>query len=347
MGYYIPRDYFCIIRLTMKKISFPSISKKEFITRLKKRKYEDVSVVRDIENYLMKRRGYVFRMPPPGTPVIMLVSGGIESTILWGLLMATYRLHVYPLFLRRGLIRSKHERRAVAYFYKFYSARFPTLCERPFELSGRFPPPEIERAAAQESSYYHPERILEHYEVGSGKTTLHSQGILTFTYPLYGVVYANHLWEHDNVRVRNIFNGVAPGDGDFLASQTFTSLRTALLVMNTATRERDWQFASLAFEKEIGTWLSKENLIALGAGLGLPLEHTWSCYGSGLYQCGNKCLTCYYRQLAFRAARVPDKTAYSGGTLWGDIKTVIRLTMHSKKPMMKLQSEKDFLGCHT
>lgn len=53
----------------------------------------------------------------------------------------------------------------------------------------------------------------------------------------------------------------------------------------------------------------KEEIVALGARLGVPFEDTWSCYRGGERHCG-VCPTCLERKEAFRRAGVPDPTVY-------------------------------------
>lgn len=55
--------------------------------------------------------------------------------------------------------------------------------------------------------------------------------------------------------------------------------------------------------------MSKGEIVALGAKLNAPLHLTWSCYNGGSKHCG-KCATCLERADAFRAAGIPDPTDY-------------------------------------
>lgn len=55
--------------------------------------------------------------------------------------------------------------------------------------------------------------------------------------------------------------------------------------------------------------LSKGQIVALGAELGVDFNHTYSCYCGGAQHCG-RCGTCRERQDAFRAAGLADPTPY-------------------------------------
>jgi 7-cyano-7-deazaguanine synthase len=55
--------------------------------------------------------------------------------------------------------------------------------------------------------------------------------------------------------------------------------------------------------------LKKAELIRIGVQLGVPFEHTWSCYGNNLKHCGI-CESCENRRRAFEEAGVVDPTEY-------------------------------------
>jgi 7-cyano-7-deazaguanine synthase len=55
--------------------------------------------------------------------------------------------------------------------------------------------------------------------------------------------------------------------------------------------------------------MTKADIVAEGARLGIPLADTWSCYDGGDVHCG-ACGTCVERREAFDLAGVPDPTEY-------------------------------------
>lgn len=57
------------------------------------------------------------------------------------------------------------------------------------------------------------------------------------------------------------------------------------------------------------TNLKKQDIVKLGTQLGVPYDHTYSCYKGGRKHCG-KCGTCQERKEAFALAGVTDKTIY-------------------------------------
>lgn len=56
-------------------------------------------------------------------------------------------------------------------------------------------------------------------------------------------------------------------------------------------------------------YMSKQDIVAVGAQLGVPYADTWSCYKGGKFHCG-KCGTCVERREAFLLAGVNDPTEY-------------------------------------
>jgi len=59
--------------------------------------------------------------------------------------------------------------------------------------------------------------------------------------------------------------------------------------------------------------LKKEDIVSLGAKLGVPLELTWSCYKNEEYACG-VCDSCRLRLKGFEKAGLKDKIPYAPST---------------------------------
>lgn len=55
--------------------------------------------------------------------------------------------------------------------------------------------------------------------------------------------------------------------------------------------------------------MDKSEIVTLGKKLGVPFEHTWTCYVGGELHCG-VCSACNERKRAFREAGVTDPTYY-------------------------------------
>lgn len=77
---------------------------------------EDKSLLKKIESIFLNKRDHVIEIPPERSPVVLIVSGGLDSVVTWGYLMEIYKLRVYPVFYRKGHKNSRYEEKAVDFF---------------------------------------------------------------------------------------------------------------------------------------------------------------------------------------------------------------------------------------
>jgi 7-cyano-7-deazaguanine synthase in queuosine biosynthesis len=295
------------------------VSDKDFKKLIKSRKYEDLTAIQTVEKFFLKKRGYIFKVPKPGTPVVLLVSGGIDSTVAWHYLTFVKKLDVYPVYLHRGTKRWKKEKKAVDYFTKFYREIFPKdRFHEPREYSTTLPTKEMESLSKNMEKVIHPSFLLEgleNEEKGKGISSVDIFGTTPYLFAFFGANYAKELFYTKKLNIKHVFCTVAVGDGRAVPSQTFTALRSTMFSICSALAEWDWNFASIAFEKEMNSLMTKADLIAYGMKNKIPLGKTWSCYRNGVYQCGNKCLTCESRQQEFLVSGYADPTKYFTKTL--------------------------------
>ncbi|MGE9296352.1 MAG: 7-cyano-7-deazaguanine synthase QueC [Puniceicoccales bacterium] len=76
--------------------------------------------------------------------------------------------------------------------------------------------------------------------------------------------------------------------------------------LDAAIRLADWHEVSLY---RPFVQMTKADIVARGAELGVPFDRTWSCYEGGSLHCG-QCGTCIERREAFYLANVVDPTPY-------------------------------------
>jgi 7-cyano-7-deazaguanine synthase len=57
--------------------------------------------------------------------------------------------------------------------------------------------------------------------------------------------------------------------------------------------------------------MTKTDILKLGLNLGVPYEHTWSCYRNERKACGT-CGSCHFRKEAFAAVGITDPVEYEG-----------------------------------
>lgn len=311
-------------------------SKKKFNEFLSKRVTEDLDFIEVAENFLLKKRGYVFKQPKVGEKVILLLSGGIDSTVAWETLINVYGYQVYPVVIDRGSSRrAKRELSAVRNLEKYFAKKYPDKYIRPFHLKVNTTP-ELFSKILNSKKIYGGE-VLANFNKNrsfvrdlSNVVLVKTRGVTPYLIPFYGAVYSGYLKLTQGLEIKNIFVGANFTDGIEVSSQSFTALRSTLLSICIATGDYSWNFSSVFLERETGILLEKGGTIKLGADLGTPLEKTWSCYRDGIFQCGNSCATCVNRKSSFAEVGIEDKTIYLS-----DLKTKIKNYFNFKIKFVK------------
>lgn len=276
---------------------------------IRTRKFEDIRVITAIETIFKKKRGYVFEMPQSGSDVLLLVSGGLDSILTWGLLMDRYHLRVHPLFLNKGERRASQEERSLNYFSAYYAKRYPSQYIAPVKQTIYLPQKEILSSLKTpfDNLLRYDKTIIKGFNpYTTTNIFLGSPGIV----PLYALLHARYLELHEKKKIRSIFSSIMFGDGIMCPSQTITSIRTINLAMCTFTGDYTWQFTSPSVEPRLGHYYQKRDLILWGSKSNIPMEKTWSCYRGFSHHCG-RCLACDARKAEFKKANIPDCTQYS------------------------------------
>ncbi len=273
-------------------------SKKLISKILVARKLENIKLIEEIEEYLLVNRGYVFKAPTPNEPVILIVSGGLDSVLVWSYLLIKYKACVYPLFLRRGQRRVAFEEKAVDFFSTYFQKKYPGFSKDVVKLDASIPPLSIR----------FPITIASDDLVGKNgqKRGIPMYSNLLFS---YAVQYGYFLEIEKKKKVRKILAGFMPDDGLVMKDETLTATRLFMKAAIELTGDESWQISSLPLEKELGFFHKKWEWIKWGAEQKIPLEKTRSCIIWGETQCGN-CLSCILRKNSFKKAKVKDKTVY-------------------------------------
>lgn len=286
-----------------------SITRKQFLSRLRRRKVENITTITLIERSLRRERGYVFRMPKKGTSVILLLSGGLDSIVCWGLLMEEFGLHVYPLSIDKGEKRAFKEKVAIEHYSRLYKQRYPDLYHMPTRVMLDIKDVTLQAEEAQNK--LHPAAFLDNIIETDGPGHINVSLGSFLLLPIYAKLYAELLFATKYIKIRTIFCTVTASDGLVTPYQTFTAMRSAMYHLSAATGDNSWQFASAIFEKEIGLYFDKKNLVLWAHKHAISLEHTWTCSYASRYQCGgSNCRSCIARRYAFKQAKVEDKTIY-------------------------------------
>lgn len=252
---------------------------------INKVQFEDLTIIDKVEKILVQNRGYVFKMPPPNTPVILLMSGGLDSVSMACFLMEKFKLKLYPLFINWGQSNLKKEERALDFFTSLYLKRYPKLFNKPKKITAFIPIKELNNGLKDIV-------ILRNSIFAS-----------------HAVHYASVLNEKDKLKINTIFCNSVASDGMLVPDSTLTAIR--LNNLNICINEGDfkWQYTSIALEKTMGFYLSKDFFVRFALKNKIPIEKTWSCYRKTNIHCG-KCLPCQGRKEAFLKAGIEDKTFY-------------------------------------
>lgn len=267
------------------------IPKKKIEEILKKRDLEDFESIKFVERILKKQRGYVFKMPRPGTPVISLFSGGLDATVVSAMLLEEFGLVVYPLFLDNGHGYSKYEEKSADFFAEYFLEKYGKKFKPLKKLDSKFP-------------------ISPISDVDYNRFPVKQNFFYSTLQCIYAVQHAYRLEKLENKKIRCIITSYMRADGKFRIDQTFSAIRKTMLNVCMLTKDFSWQISSLPIEKELGYFHDKSSFIKWAYSKNIPIEKTRSsCKQMAYFHCG-RCEICMKRKEEFQKAGVIDKTTY-------------------------------------
>lgn len=244
-------------------------------------------------------------MPEPGESVIAFMSGGLDTTVSIGVLLAEFKLLVYPLYVDRGFASKKKLESSIDYFSSLFSHRFPNQFHSPLKIRINIP----------HMSFSKPLIAAESHLIPNQKKARKGIPLQPAFYSLQAFHYAKYLEETRNIKVRTILGAWLPSNSEWYRYERLSSFRAQTLALCIQDNDNSWQFTSLAMEKELGFYFDKDVLTQLGHYLDLPLEKTWTCFFGYRYQCG-VCPVCTTRKNGFKKAGIRDKTIYLNKLPW-------------------------------
>lgn len=248
--------------------------------------------MRRFETFLIEKRGYVSQMPESNSVVVLIMSGGLDSTIAAAMLMENHNLMIFPLFVKRGQRARIREESSLDYFSKIFKRRYPKLFNEPMKVELPIPPEPIKRNIPKErvNALGHPMR----------DSTLLS----------VGVQYAVAIENKYGIKTRRVFNASHLGCGcaDFPHARLL-ALRSQTINTCINMGDWNWQITSPLLDSYLGKPKLKSDLVQWGVDYEIEVEKTWSCYEGREMHCGI-CLACDLRQRAFKDVGIEDKTGY-------------------------------------
>lgn len=268
------------------------------INRKAMKQKEDLVLLTEIDKIFKKRKGYIMRVPKTNEPVIACLSGGLDSVSNITILLEELKVQVYPFFIARGQTNYKWEKKAVDFYDKFFSKKYPNLYHECLEIKLDVP------------GKVYKKDLIATKRLGDDplmrkRATYPARNPIIF---LTGLEYGYSL-QHKKIFPKTIFAATHTEDGAY--HSCLTSLRCQNLVMCQITGDWSWQFTSIPLEREFGNYYSKARMLQFAYKCGVPLEYTRSCTGRGELQCGLCTMACMDRRQSFRKAGIVDKTKYA------------------------------------
>lgn len=271
--------------------------------------FDDTQTRYELEKILIRKRSHDFKMPKKNTPVILSVSGGLDSTMLWFQLMNRYQLEVYPIHFTNKY-SPLGEALSVNYFYRYFKTRFYKLVHPVQSIPAKFNFT-FNKKSSDQILKISPQLITNN--IFLNKKTKNSRVFFVRNpirlgyYSLLAYEYALKL-QTKGIGVFDIFFGIVPDDGETTRESTLTVLRAVNVYLCSVLG--DWRYqVSAPIENKHRFTLSKTKTILMSKAEQIPVGKTWSC---GTYQfrhCGF-CNPCLRRQAAFKMAKVNDPTKY-------------------------------------
>lgn len=278
---------------------------------------ENLTILSQLDKVFIQNRHYVFKMPKPKQPVIAFMSGGLDTTVVIELLMAKFRVTVYPLYINRRTFNSKPTWLAVQKLSDYFHNKYPTLFHSPMKVDCEIPPKELR----YKTRLKHGRLVFSESHFGTGNNLGwerridqqgHLQGVpmQPTIYSAIGMHYSKYIYEKFGYEVKTSIGSCLPSNSDYYQYETLTAHRAVMFNLCLQYNDFSWQYTSLPMETELGYYFDKDKIVRLGAKYHVPMEDTFTCWKNQAIQCG-VCPLCLLRKDAFAHAKIIDKTKYT------------------------------------
>jgi len=270
--------------------------------------FEDKLVLKNLNSIFAKKRGYSFKIPQKNSAVVLLLSGGLDSIGIWHLLLAKYRLKVYPLHIVDDTAGGKENQiKSIKHYSAIFKRQFPLHFQNPI-----FNKKEIFRLK-NTRIILDPEVYLANL-ARMGRYDIKYQPLISptptrlYDYVFLAYEYILSLKLRNKINVDTIFVSFVPDDNRYSRETTLTALRAMNLFCCMVVGDWKWQITG-PMEKDEGFYFTKADLIRFAVKNNLNLGNTWSCSLDLIRQCG-MCYMCRRRRGVFRAINMIDPTPY-------------------------------------
>ncbi len=243
------------------------------------------------ESILTVRRGFLSKYPA-NKKAVLVISGGLDSTIMAARLIEEHDMTIYPLHIERGQTNLESERRSLEHFNDFYKKRYGEKFNDIKYVKLNIPPVEFKKD------------IVPYMKK-------HGHPLRDTMLQLAAVQYAVSLIPAEGV-IETVFCAVMPED--YFPHSSLESIRATNVAVCQNLDNWNWVISS----PNIDSCLEQESIdkpteIKWAYEHNIPVENTVSCNDSQasmqLLNCGT-CSSCERRKTAFQEAGVTDKTKY-------------------------------------
>lgn len=282
-------------------------------TKLQLRKFEDNDTLSNLEKIFTAKRGWISKMPKKNSPVIVALSGGLDSICLWDTLMGKYGLCVYPIFfMNQTYKKSNNELASIQYFSKIFKKKYPNLFHdvfiKDYSFSFSFSSlKKIKNVNVDLPTIIH--NLLFIPDQKSSIPSLIDAPSRLGIYSFGAFEYAHLLRARKNVSVNTLFFGIIPEDGLSVRESTLSVLRSINLSLCLILGDFSWQILA-PIDKNAKFYMGKRELVKNAIFSKLPLDKTWSCQAYNTYHCGT-CYKCTTRKDVFTRLNFKDSTIYA------------------------------------
>jgi 7-cyano-7-deazaguanine synthase len=249
---------------------------------------EDPKILDDLENLISYRRGYVFE-PPIEKPVVFIISGGLDSSLVLDMIIKRLKCKIFPIYVERGAKAEKYEKESVKFYVDYYQKIYPGFMQDIFFCQADIPPANIKR--------FIPGKRLETIGHPMRNAVLQSIGVQ------YGVGLS---YAQDN-NITTLFTATSPDDT--FPHSSLAALRALNLLTCLDNGDWNWQVTSPLLEPNLWGNISKKEMIIYAKQNNLPLDKTRTCTTGKEIACG-VCPECVCRLKAFKDAGIEDSIAY-------------------------------------
>ena len=265
-------------------------STEEILAIVKENQKNFKDTLQRVESILLNERGFITKIKA-GQPLVLLMSGGLDSIVSVSYIIETYKAEIYPLFIKRGARAEKYEIESALYYTDFYKKKYPGKIHDLFVLEADIPSSALKKDFPKEriNAIGHPLR----------NSTLQN----------YAVMYATYLNGKFNTSISTIFTG-SVGDDTTCPELSILSLRSQTLNVCLNLGDWSWQITSplidpllskdVIFKKDLILWAKEKNI---------PLNKTRTCVSDTPIADGT-CNECRRRLKVFESLNMTDEVPY-------------------------------------